>query len=454
MKKLWKITLTILLLLTMTFGAAACGDQKEDGTTKAEGTTEEDGDPDYNVEEDLVDGVLTDDMLDELEKEEEKTTEEEKKEEQKKNDQKKYYIKVNRQTNVVTVYTYDNAGAYTQPVKAFVCSTGKSNGTPTGKFKLSGKYRWQLMNGGVYSQYASRITGHILFHSVPYREMKNDTLCTNYYNQLGRQASAGCVRLTCADAKWIYSNCASGTVVEIFDGSSSSDPLGKPSAIKISTSSPYRKWDPTDPDSNNPWKSLASTAPTITGAKGYTVELGSAKVNLTAGVSATDAYGVALEVKVSGNVDTSKAGTYSITYSATDSRGNSAKESVNITVKDTTAPTISCSVNGKKYEGSRTIEAVREYVKKHTTVKDVSGSATIAEITVSIDENNGKITGKITAKDNAGNTNTITYQMTFEVEKDTEGSTETPPTTEEGTETPPETGSTEETPVTDPEKED
>lgn len=462
MKKLWKVMLTFLLVAAMTAGIAACGEREEgttteaEGTTTAEGTTVDEGDPDYNVEEDLVEGVLTEDMLDEME-EEEATTEEEKKEETEKDktaNLKKYYIKVNRQTNVVTVYTYDEDGNYTKPVKAFVCSTGKSNGTPTGKFTLSSKHRWQLMNGGVYSQYASRITGHILFHSVPYYEMANDTLCTGYYNQLGRQASAGCVRLTCADAKWIYSNCASGTVVEIFDGTSANDPLGKPGSIHISKSSPYKGWDPTDPDSDNPWK---NAKPTISGAQSRTVELGSGNVDLTSGVTATDAYGVSLKVSVSGNVDTSKLGTYSVSYSATDSRGNSTKTTITITVKDTTGPSISCSVDGGKYTGERNADAVAKYVKANTTAKDTSGTGRISKVTVSsIDEENGKITGTITATDDSGNTSTKSFTLIFEVDKSTEDEesssteeiTETEPTdpTEETTETEP---STEEKPTTE-----
>lgn len=41
-----------------------------------------------------------------------------------------------------------------------------------------------------------------------------------------------------------------------FYSSSNPGPLGKPSAKKISSYEDYlRNWDPTDPNSNNPWKS-------------------------------------------------------------------------------------------------------------------------------------------------------------------------------------------------------
>ena len=49
----------------------------------------------------------------------------------------KYYVKVNNQANVVTIYTKDSEGNYTVPVKAMICSIGTS--TPTGgKYKLNG----------------------------------------------------------------------------------------------------------------------------------------------------------------------------------------------------------------------------------------------------------------------------------------------------------------------------
>jgi len=163
-----------------------------------------------------------------------------------------YYLKINRQQNVVTAYEKDENGEYTVPVKAILCSTGLYNATPKGVFQLSSKYLWRELNGGVYGQYASRITGGVLFHSVPYASKNKATLYTSKYNKLGQQASMGCVRLTVEDAKWIYDNCPSGTYVEVYD-SEDPGPLGKPETIKIDLDSPNKGWDPTDPDERNPW---------------------------------------------------------------------------------------------------------------------------------------------------------------------------------------------------------
>ncbi|MBQ2923532.1 MAG: DUF5011 domain-containing protein, partial [Tyzzerella sp.] len=237
--------------------------------------------------------------------------------------------------------------------------------------------------------------------------------------------------LTCADALWIYSNCASGTVVEIFDGSSADDPLGKPSAMKISGTA-YSNWDPTDPVSNNPWK----TAKPIITASDFTVELGSGNVDLLSKVTAKDAYGNVLKPEISGNVDTTKLGIYSITYSAKDSRGNSAKTTITVTVKDTKGPEISNDLDGKKYDGELTEAAVRSYVKDHTTLKDASGKASISNISVSIDKSAGKINSVITAEDNSGNISTFSIQMTFTVNVPDEPSTDHPSTDEPSTEPP------------------
>lgn len=175
-----------------------------------------------------------------------------------------YYIKVNYGANVVTVYKKDSKGKYTQAVKAMVCSVGTA--TPTsGVYGITDKYTWRLLEGNVYGQYACRITGSILFHSVPYTEKDKGTLEWWEYDKLGTKASLGCVRLKVEDAKWIYDNCIPGTKVEFYT-SSTPGPLGKPTAMKITNDTEVRNWDPTDPDKNNPWREYLKkeTAPTTT----------------------------------------------------------------------------------------------------------------------------------------------------------------------------------------------
>ncbi len=173
---------------------------------------------------------------------------------------KAYYIKVNYGAQVVTIYGKDNNGEYTVPVKAMTCSTGTA--TPkSGKYKTPGrKQKWGTLFGHtpgtyVYGQYVTDITGNILFHSVPYTIKSNPaTLEYNEYDKLGTKASAGCIRLTVQDAKWIYDNVATGTTVEFYSDSNPG-PLGKPSTKKISSyPDGIKNWDPTDSNPNNPWK--------------------------------------------------------------------------------------------------------------------------------------------------------------------------------------------------------
>ncbi|SHK20761.1 L,D-transpeptidase [Anaerotignum lactatifermentans] len=163
-----------------------------------------------------------------------------------------YEVEVNLTQNVVTVYKKDAAGNYTVPDRAFVCSIGPA--TPTGTFRTTDKYVWRALFGNVYGQYATRITGSILFHSVPYYTMYDKgSLEYLEYNKLGTSASMGCVRLTVENAKWIYDNCPAGTTVRMVKNN---NPLPiqpeQPQKLNIYDTK-LRGWDPTDPDLANPW---------------------------------------------------------------------------------------------------------------------------------------------------------------------------------------------------------
>ena len=90
-----------------------------------------------------------------------------------------FYIKVNKKENFAIVYGIDKKGKYSVPYKAFVCSTGRENDfTPNGTFTVSEKYRWRLMVDNTYAQYAVRIQGQIMLHSVPYTSPESDALNT------------------------------------------------------------------------------------------------------------------------------------------------------------------------------------------------------------------------------------------------------------------------------------
>lgn len=281
-----------------------------------------------------------------------------------------YSIRINKATNVVTVYSN---GA---PYKAFVCSTG--NATPIGTFRTSQKLRWHVLDGPTYGQYCTRIVNGVLFHSVWYYAMQ-DYASQSYvqYNKLGTTASHGCVRLTVADAKWIYENCPLGTSVTVFWGSSNDDPLGKPEAIKIPSRYGSRGWDPTDPAAGNPYSNLRPSV-SVAGAQ-TTVEYGSS-FNTYAGITAYDSLGndISHRLTCSGTVNTKKFGSYQVTYSVTDALGRSASSTVTYQVVDSQKAVI------KGVKKSRT----KEY---NSTLKLKSGvSAYTADKT--------KITNKIKIK--------------------------------------------------------
>lgn len=168
-----------------------------------------------------------------------------------------YYVVVNKTVNMVTIYSKDENEEYTVPEKAMICSTGThtpaSKKYPKTTYKTTGsKKRWNYLQGDVYGQYATQITGNILFHSVPYK--KKDPASLEYweYDLLGTTASVGCVRLNVRDAKWIYDNISAGTIVE-FSEDEDAGPLEKPQLQPISDNEECRNWDPTDDDESNPW---------------------------------------------------------------------------------------------------------------------------------------------------------------------------------------------------------
>lgn len=176
----------------------------------------------------------------------------------------KYFIKVFVGSQSVVAYTKDKNGEYTVPAKIMVCSTGTvGNDTPITSFKILRKYRWKELMGPTWEQYCSSLSSSYLFHSVPYNK-KNDpsSLSTGAYNALGRKASHGCIRLACADAKWIYDNCAIGTNVQIVSGSG---PKG--TKVPLNSAPYYAGWDPTDPNPENPYNKRPPSKTTTTTKK-------------------------------------------------------------------------------------------------------------------------------------------------------------------------------------------
>lgn len=254
-----------------------------------------------------------------------------------------FRIRINKQQNCVTIYKLNSKGKY-EAYKAMPCSVGSA--TPLGTFSVRDKIRWHTLDGPVYGQYCSRITGHILFHSVWYYKDQNPaTLSNTQYNKLGSTASHGCVRLCVRDAKWIYNYCPMGTPIEIYN-SKDPGPLGKPDAIKLPAG---WGWDPTD-DTNpaNPYNKKKPVIALKKGNAGKTQISYASKFNLldsitaknTTGFNSIDKVTYTIKFKAPGvkkfkkvkKINTLKTGTYKVSYKLKDEIDRVGKLNVNYIV--------------------------------------------------------------------------------------------------------------------------
>ena len=243
-----------------------------------------------------------------------------------------YSIWVNLAYCVVTVYEcYSDGGLY--PIRSMACSCGRAGQeTPEGVFYTSDKFDWGYMADGSWAAYVTRFNGDILFHAVPSWEPAPGNIEIGEYNKLGGPASLGCIRLCVADASWIYYNMPWGTEVVVYTDYDSPGPCGFPGTYKVPDDIPQVcQWDPTDPDSGNPWPY-------------YTMTIGPDVVNLPAGSSAddlynqisiTDNYGNSVKhyaAIYSDSVDFSTAGSYDVYINITLGSSYSEKTiTVNIT---------------------------------------------------------------------------------------------------------------------------
>ena len=241
-----------------------------------------------------------------------------------------YNITVNRRTNTVTVYTYDDKGEYTVPVRAMVASCGRGGAdiTPLGSYAIYFREPWHPLYGDVYGMYVSGFEGPYLFHSVPYYSVDHAQLETEEFNKLGSNVSQGCVRMMASDVRWIFRNCAMNTPVRVIDSESTADPLGTPPTVKLNND---LGWDPTDPNKKNPYK---GKTPQISGADDAEIAAGES-FDPMAGVKAADICGndITDRMTLTGAVLTDKPGEYLLTYAVTDDFKLTTEVTRTVTVK-------------------------------------------------------------------------------------------------------------------------
>ncbi len=136
-----------------------------------------------------------------------------------------YRIIVDLYWQVVLVYTKDENGEYTVPVRYMLCSTGSGRvggETRTGVFKMQKtRVRFgKFASSPESAQYWSLIFSKTYFHSTLYNKRRDlSSVQKLSYESLGSKASHGCIRLTVPDARWIFYNICYDTEVEIRKGS-------------------------------------------------------------------------------------------------------------------------------------------------------------------------------------------------------------------------------------------
>lgn len=112
-------------------------------------------------------------------------------------------------------YIFENRQDEWQLIKYFLCSTGKSSSpTPKGEYALTRKVPYFGTEKGYRCKNAFGFIGTTyLYHSVMFDV--TGTYELQGKGTLGRQASAGCIRLSPENSLWLYNNMLPGTKVYI-----------------------------------------------------------------------------------------------------------------------------------------------------------------------------------------------------------------------------------------------
>ncbi len=220
-----------------------------------------------------------------------------------------HYIVVYVGSQCVVVYGKNEKGQYAVEEKLFICSTGtEKNPTEPGLYSIYKKQYWGMLMGSpedgienYWGQYCSSIGNGYLFHSVPYRAKSGDMMTMSMYNNLGKRASHGCIRMTTADCKWIFDNCSYGTQVYVTEkeGPTAKNPPPLNYTGKYWGYDPTDKWTPdnpyyggignttTDPNAPTTTASTETTATTTTTSAASTTTATTAATTTTTEVTTT-----------------------------------------------------------------------------------------------------------------------------------------------------------------------
>ncbi|MFT9269906.1 MAG: immunoglobulin-like domain-containing protein, partial [Liquorilactobacillus nagelii] len=153
---------------------------------------------------------------------------------------------------------------------------------------------------------------------------------------------------------------------------------------------------------------LIVSAPTFTGVADTSVKKSAGSFDPMAGVSATDSNGNKVDVSVSGSVDTSKSGSYTLTYSAKDADGNTATATRKVTVVNDVKPAFTGVDDTSVKESAGSFDPMAG-----VSATDSNGNKVDVSVSGSVDTSkSGSYTLTYSAKDADGNTATATRKVT------------------------------------------
>ena len=136
-----------------------------------------------------------------------------------------YKIIVDLYWQVIMIYSKDDNGEYTVPVRYILCSSGSTSvGSETrqGTWEIQKcRVRFGEFIGQYAAQYWTLIRSRTYFHSILYDKKDLSTYVVSEYNKLGTKCTHGCIRMTVPDARWIWYNISYGTICVIREGSKS-----------------------------------------------------------------------------------------------------------------------------------------------------------------------------------------------------------------------------------------
>lgn len=184
------------------------------------------------------------------------------------------YLKLVVYVPTQSVVAFRSVGGEWLVERVMRCSSGRNRSlTPYGTYAVYNKYELKRLGGKGdyhYGQYATRFYNGYLFHSAPIsfdagEDMANARRMMEMeeYEKLGTPASAGCIRLTVADAKWIHDNSVFYDTRVVISKEAGPEAPEVPAVI---WEAPYTDenglgWDPTDPDAENPYLLLEDYRP-------------------------------------------------------------------------------------------------------------------------------------------------------------------------------------------------